>query len=326
MCGFLQGDDLSQKIREVVNGKDVRCAVAFWGRDAVRELFGTEVLDRDDVHVVCDLSMGGTNPETLRALGAPDNSNIRYLDGLHAKVFLSKNGAVVGSANASNNGIGFMGGNAQLLEAGTYFAPDSDGCRRIGGWFAGLSENRSRQVDDKALDAAHLAWNRRRRSPGAFSGHRQPQRIEFEMAIRNHPEIFGDLGFVFTRNAVNLVEREEALDALVLHDETQRNGNLEAFSIRGLDSLETSPRLFINFHRPNMITHVNFYHVGNIQNGIHIANRIGRRSPLLAELTGLIRFPTQRAQDLDIFPHELFDELANGLLNADQVSHKLNRR
>lgn len=164
MCEFLAGDDLSRKIREVVKGQDPRCAVAFWGHGAVEELFGTKVLQRDDVHVVCDLSMGGTNPATLRALGAPDNPQIRFLDGLHAKVFLSEHGAVVGSANASNNGIGFMGGNAQLLEAGTYFAPDSDAWRTINNWFTRLSERGAGQVEAEALNAAQLAWNLRGRA------------------------------------------------------------------------------------------------------------------------------------------------------------------
>ena len=166
MCEFLKGDDLSKKIRKVVKGKDARCAVAFWGLDAVKELFGQKRLEREDVHVVCDLGMGGTNPKTLRALGAPDNPNIRYLDGLHAKVFLSESGAVVGSANASNNGIGFMGGNAQLLEAGAYFASDSDAWRKISNWLADLSDSRSRQVDDEALNTAQLAWNRSRSAGG----------------------------------------------------------------------------------------------------------------------------------------------------------------
>ncbi len=161
MVEFLHGEELSKRIREVVEGKDARCAVAFWGRGAVEELFGTKVLQREDVHVVCDLSMGGTNPATLRALGAPDNPKIRSLAGLHAKVFLSERGSVVGSANASDNGIGFMGGNAQLREAGTYFSRESDAWLTICDWFAGLSERESKQVDAKALNAAQLTWDSR---------------------------------------------------------------------------------------------------------------------------------------------------------------------
>lgn len=161
MCEFLAGNDLSQMIREVVSGKDARCAVAFWGQGAVWELFGTDVLERTDVHVVCDLSMGGSNPATLRALGAPNNPKIKYLDGLHAKVFLSEHGAVVGSANASNNGIGFVGREAQLLEAGTYFRKDSVGWYRIATWFDQLCKNEASEIDYDALRAAELSWQTR---------------------------------------------------------------------------------------------------------------------------------------------------------------------
>lgn len=185
MVEFLHGEALSERIREVVQGRNVRCAVAFWGLGAVKELFGTDILERADVHVACDLSMGGTNPATLRALGAPDNQNIRFRDGLHAKVFLSANGAIVGSANASNNGIGFMGGNAQLLEAGTYVAPNSDAWRSIGGWFAKLWEQGSVQVDAVALNAAQLAWNRCRRAGALIRPQDHPGFLEY------NPEVDG---------------------------------------------------------------------------------------------------------------------------------------
>lgn len=185
MCEFLQGDDLSQKIREVVAGQDAHCAVAFWGCDAVTELFGTDQLQRPDVQVICDLSLGGTNPDTLRALGAPDNPNVRYRDGLHAKVFLSARGAIVGSANASNNGIGFMGGNAQLLEAGTYYTPDSEGWHSISGWLTALSEQGSARVDEAALYVADLAWSSRHE---AGSRHNVGNQTDF---LNYDPELHG---------------------------------------------------------------------------------------------------------------------------------------
>lgn len=183
MCEFLQGDDLSQKIREVVAGQDAHCAVAFWGCDAVTELFGTDQLQRPDVQVICDLSLGGTNPDTLRALGAPDNPNVRYRDGLHAKVFLSARGAVVGSANASNNGIGFMGRNAQLLEAGTYFPPASDSWHSISDWLTALSEHRSARVDRVALEVADLAWNSRHEGGRGHDAGNQPDFLNYDPAL-----------------------------------------------------------------------------------------------------------------------------------------------
>lgn len=51
--------------------------------------------------------MQATTQAALIALGAPHNERLLHLDGLHAKVYLSRRGAVVCSANASSNGIGF---------------------------------------------------------------------------------------------------------------------------------------------------------------------------------------------------------------------------
>lgn len=207
MGQFLAGDDLSQKIKEVVRGANARCAVAFWGKDAVKELFGPEPFEWSDVRIVCDLSMGGTNPATLRALGAPENSNIRYRDGLHAKVFLSDKGAIVGSANASNNGIGFTGGNAQLLEAGTYHSQDSDTWRAIRGWFSELSERDSKQVDARALNAAQLAWNRRRKGGAQSSVQTHRNFLDYD------PEVDG-LVHVLWRNWNGDVTEYCSLDGL----------------------------------------------------------------------------------------------------------------
>ncbi|MCC5958737.1 MAG: phospholipase D family protein [Rhodobacteraceae bacterium] len=207
MCEFLQGAVLSQKIREVVKGKNARCAVAFWGKDAEKELFGPGPLEWSNVQIVCDLSMGGTNPATLRALGAPDNPNIRYLDGLHAKVFMSDLGAVVGSANASNNGIGFMGGNAQLLEAGTYFGPDSDSCRTISDWFDDLSKRKSKRIDSTALNAAQLAWNSRRKGSAQSN-------VQIDRGFLDYdPEVHG-LVHVLWRNWNGNVKEYCSLDGL----------------------------------------------------------------------------------------------------------------
>lgn len=177
MSEFLVGDELSAKIREVVQGENVRCAVAFWGRGAVEELFGANFRKLEDVHIVCDLSMGGTNPETLRALGAPKNPNLRVRNGLHAKVFLSSKGAIVGSANASNNGIGFMGGEAHLLEAGAYFSANSDTCGEIEKWLEKLStEKMSEPLDNQALKSAQDAWSKRCHSSNQL---RPGQQISF---------------------------------------------------------------------------------------------------------------------------------------------------
>jgi hypothetical protein len=161
MCEFLAGDDLSRKIREVVKGKDVRCAVAFWGRDAVKELFGTEGLERDDVKILCDISMGGTNPATLERIIKHYPDNHGHVLGLHTKVYHSNAGMVVGSANASANGIGFDRQAAKHLETGIYLGPEAASWKTARKWFDELWKN-SITLDETAIAVAGKTWRANR--------------------------------------------------------------------------------------------------------------------------------------------------------------------
>jgi hypothetical protein len=61
--------------------------VAFWGKGSSQLIDNGEGMS--DFRVICDISMGGTHPDALLALGAPVNLEVRYYDGLHAKVYLS---------------------------------------------------------------------------------------------------------------------------------------------------------------------------------------------------------------------------------------------
>jgi len=169
MAEFLVGDDLSKRIREVARGRDARCAVAFWGTGAAYEVFGGEFAQRDDVKIICDISMGGTNPSTLRQLGAPENELLKYKDSLHAKTYLSEEGLVVGSANASSNGIGSAGRPAGLVEAGSFFPTGSPEWQTAKRWFFSLWKKEGCvKVDQQALERAEDLWSRRAKLPVEF--------------------------------------------------------------------------------------------------------------------------------------------------------------
>lgn len=169
MAEFLFEDGLSNRIREVARGRDARCAVAFWGTGAAYEVFGGEFAQRDDVKIICDISMGGTNPFTLRQLGAPENELLKYKDSLHAKTYLSEEGLVVGSANASSNGIGRAGRPAGLVEAGSFFPAGSPEWQEAQNWFCRLwREAGCVEVDQQALERAEDLWGRRAKLPVEF--------------------------------------------------------------------------------------------------------------------------------------------------------------
>lgn len=87
MAKFLTGKDLSETIKAVCKGKNVCCAVAFWGDGAKKSLFGRGTERSRKARIICDLTMGGTNPEELEKFGAPRSGKVRHLRGVHTKIF-----------------------------------------------------------------------------------------------------------------------------------------------------------------------------------------------------------------------------------------------
>lgn len=149
MAEFLTGGALTNRIRMIVDADIVKCAVAYWGSHH----FFHEVESHVDWKILCDIQMGSTSPRALRELGAPGNPNIKFMDGLHAKVYLSEVGVIVGSANASAGGLGFDGRPARLLEAGTFHKPQGSIWNDVSVWFDEIFEKAS-TVDQAALDVA----------------------------------------------------------------------------------------------------------------------------------------------------------------------------
>ncbi|WP_375263373.1 phospholipase D family protein [Palleronia sp.] len=89
-------------IKKILKGKNVRIASAFIGKGAQDEV-------EAGAQLVCDIGMGDTNPVALEALSEKlGKNNLRYTSCFHAKVYLSDQGCLVGSANLTSNGIGFL--------------------------------------------------------------------------------------------------------------------------------------------------------------------------------------------------------------------------
>jgi hypothetical protein len=89
-------------------------------------------------------------------------ANIMQCDTLHAKVYLSEKGAVVTSANASANGLGFEGAEqGNWIEAGTSF----EDIESIVRWFDRQWKEETRKIEESDLKTAKNAHrqNRRRR-------------------------------------------------------------------------------------------------------------------------------------------------------------------
>lgn len=171
---FLNGSALSKKMRELASSEAaVKMAIAYWGADALTLL----ALDpkRRNVEVICCLKGGKSDPEIIRKFG----KLARQHDQLHAKVIWTPTGAVVGSANASSNGLPEEESHSNgLLEAGIYLT-DARQLAAIERWFGKLFEQ-ARSITPEDLEAAKQARERRMWDSGA----RRESRVPLIQALR----------------------------------------------------------------------------------------------------------------------------------------------
>lgn len=100
---FISSVNYRNELISLVQKSERLClAVAFWGQKS--DVLIGEASSKS-VRIICNLSMGGTNPAPIRILMANRNVEVRNFGALHAKVILVDDQAIIGSANMSTNGL-----------------------------------------------------------------------------------------------------------------------------------------------------------------------------------------------------------------------------
>lgn len=130
-------------------------AVAFWGD-------GAQTLFRDDrqFKVICNLSTGGTNPRTIRAIAS--RHEVRHSSTLHAKVIIGSEKALVGSANISNHALALNGDSPTCWQEAVIVVPSqtsSYDAAKV--WLDSLWRS-ALPVDEAVLSVAEQLFERRR--------------------------------------------------------------------------------------------------------------------------------------------------------------------
>ena len=163
---FLTGVDIQTQVRTIASrtGK-IMAAVAYWGKGAAERtgLSGHE--DPASVRIICDLLSGACNPNEIEAL-QQFGFTVKTLDRLHAKVWIGGDDVIVGSANASQNGLlgeGEQAANANVEAA--VMSHDPALASRLAAWFE-LQWDASTEIETRHLVRARQIWNRHRRSGG----------------------------------------------------------------------------------------------------------------------------------------------------------------
>jgi hypothetical protein len=107
MLKLLREDDIGPEFRSLKKGiPELLIAVAFWGQGAIKEL---GLSQGQKARVICNLNSSGCNPYVVETLIKTKGVTVRSHPRLHAKIYAGRDFAIVGSSNASTNGLGFEG-------------------------------------------------------------------------------------------------------------------------------------------------------------------------------------------------------------------------
>ncbi|NIJ43502.1 hypothetical protein FHS78_003817 [Parvibaculum indicum] len=164
---FVSGSDILDEVRALIESSqhEIRIAVAFWGKGAVQRIALNKRTDVP-VEILCNASSGACNPDAMSELIGLPNVKVKNCNWLHAKVFLSTDALIAGSANVSANGLSLEG--HQELKGwneAAIVSTNGDAIDDAQRWFSAIWDNSNcEEVDDEFIGTIRPVWNARRRA------------------------------------------------------------------------------------------------------------------------------------------------------------------
>jgi hypothetical protein len=161
---FLDGPSTEIEIRNLWStAKTARVAVAGWGEGAVERL-GLERMVGRDIQIVCDLLSGACNPVEIKLLRELlGNERVLTCRRLHAKVWCTDQGAIIGSSNASANGLGAEDKQASKSIEANILVHEGAIIEAIEYWYRMEVARQARKIGDDDLKLAQKRWEERQR-------------------------------------------------------------------------------------------------------------------------------------------------------------------
>lgn len=141
----------------VDSGEQTAMAIAFWGDGACKSL-RINVSSRGALRVLLNATSGACNPSELEILLKLNACvEVRSDPQLHAKVALCGKKTLVGSANASANGLGFEGESATRWTEACIETEDDAVSSSSWIWFEALWVQ-AKKLDENLIEQARTAW------------------------------------------------------------------------------------------------------------------------------------------------------------------------
>lgn len=145
--------------------RDLRIAVAFWGTDAAKTL---SLTGAKGGRIICNLESGACNPKEIRKLRALKKFKVKTHAQLHAKIYWSPEAAVIGSSNASANGLVVDADAAKGWREANIWFDQEDELRHVGIHFNSLWKQ-GKPITNKLLKDADIKWKNRAKTTKVLS-------------------------------------------------------------------------------------------------------------------------------------------------------------
>lgn len=164
---FLDNRTTTDKIKALIKEcSHIKIAVAYWGEGSIENL-GLEKTSKR-IKILCSLRSGATNPSVIEKLNSNsmDHIDIKHIDGLHSKCYIGNSRLIIGSSNASSNGLNLTdtelsNGNEDNWWEANYLVTNPDHIKDARMWFNELW-NSANTVEVRDLDVAKKQWESRR--------------------------------------------------------------------------------------------------------------------------------------------------------------------
>lgn len=180
---FLDGKATQDELtRRIAASGVIKLAVAFWGQPAPDTLGLLSA--NTPPSIVCNLKMGGTNPEAIEYL-LNNGVKVTQSDHLHGKVYLFDDAAIVGSSNASANGLSLQGEEIKGWDEANILVTEESVLGSIRQWLENIPKKPITPTD---IAKAKEAWSRRRHV-GIID--KPPAKTLLIDDLRRSPDTFG---------------------------------------------------------------------------------------------------------------------------------------
>lgn len=180
MLSFIKGDKVVEAFLKLKGeSASADLAVAFWGEGSATQL---KIQKNSNTRIICNLESGACNPDEIEKLRRL--ANIKTQKELHAKVYSTKKGAIIGSSNASTNGLAIPASDARWWREANVVVNNKRILARIAKWFE-KEWSDAKTITDSDIQRARVQWGKR----SSMAPHRKKKGETLIAALKSNPEL-----------------------------------------------------------------------------------------------------------------------------------------